>query len=465
MSAVGDIPNDCSRSNVDAVRKETTETPAGYGLQEPDTKYVQGVAVAGSAYSRLCTLPSRTYVGAESCQLVPGDEIVKSICPGLMDGASSMNANSSLTLRHTRIPEGADVQKVVTAVLNVMAELKTPFVLFMELVNHDKQVTTFTKASKKSRRKCDPGTRGDDQLITWYADGFAQSLLHGTTTVCDFTNLRLVSFFRLCSEEPGMPLPCADNADAAGGCHDAIGAAVTKLIAMLCYIKVTARARLIIQKQPRPKVVVIGLTLAKAVPDVEIAKVCHLAVPGCVHIVAISNERVFAKPKLLISGKAKVGGVSECTIEESDAVLFRGNPLTMPLCVPVPEYKEWSCSALLDRVYSSKASVSSKYDPDVTKLRKHIQKELDKDRVVPVAKTTAMPVVDAPAPVDIEAQRNAESVIKEINDLNARAKSERLHRRSKGKLTSQTGAPQPCAESLSAYTGASQPRFYIVSKT
>ena len=37
--------------------------------------------------------------------------------------------------------------------------------------------------------------------------------------------------------------------------------------------------------------------------------------------------------------------------------------------------------------------------------------------------TTAMPVVDAPAPVDIEAQRNAESVIKEINDLNARAKS------------------------------------------
>ena len=64
-----------------------------------------------------------------------------------MDGASSMNANSSLTLRHTRIPEGADVQKVVTAVLNVMAELKTPFVLFMELVNHDKQVTTFTKWS------------------------------------------------------------------------------------------------------------------------------------------------------------------------------------------------------------------------------------------------------------------------------------------------------------------------------
>ena len=429
MSAVGDIPNDCSRSNVDAVRKETTEIPAGFGLQEPETKYVQGVAVAGSAYSRLCTLPSRTYVGAESCQLVPGDEIVKSICAGLMDGASSMNANSSLTLRHTRIPEGADVQKVVTAVLNVMAELKTPFVLFMELVNHDKQVTTFTKASKKSRRKCDPGEQVDMQLVSWYTDGFEQSLLHGTTTVCDFTNLRLVSFFRLCSEEPGMPLPCADNADAEGGCHDAIGAAVTKLIAMQCYIKVTARARLIIQKQPRPKVVVIGLTLAKAVPDVEIAKVCHLAVPGCVHIVAISNERVFAKPKLLISGKAKVGGVSESdavlcsTIEESDAVLFRGNPLTMPLCVPVPEYKEWSCSALLDRVYSSKASVSSKYDPDVTKLRKHIQKELDKDRVVPVAKTTAMPVVDAPAPVDIEAQRNAESVIKEINDLNARAKS------------------------------------------
>ena len=436
MSAVGDIPNDCSRSNVDAVRKETTEIPAGFGLQEPETKYVQGVAVAGSAYSRLCTLPSRTYVGAESCQLVPGDEIVKSICAGHMDGASSMNANSSLTLRHTRIPEGADVQKVVTAALNVMAELKTPFVLFMELVNHDKQVTTFTKASKKSRRKCDPGIRGDDQLVIWYTDGFEQSLLHGTTTVCDFTNLRLVSFFRLCSEEPGMPLPCADNADAAGGCHDAIGAAVTKLIAMLCYIKVTARARLIIQKQPRPKVVVIGLTLAKAVPDVEIAKVCHLAVPGCVHIVAISDERVFATPKLLISGKAKVGGVSECIIEESNAVLFRGNPLTMPLCVPVPEYKEWSCSALLGRddckaVYSSKASVSSKYDPDVTKLRKHIQKELDKDRVVPVAKTTAMPVVDAPAPVDIEAQRNAESVIKEINDLNARAKSERLHRRSK----------------------------------
>ena len=64
MFAVGDIPNDCSRSNVDAVRKETTEIPAGFGLQEPETKYVQGVAVAGSAYSRLCTLPSRTYVGA-----------------------------------------------------------------------------------------------------------------------------------------------------------------------------------------------------------------------------------------------------------------------------------------------------------------------------------------------------------------------------------------------------------------
>ena len=45
MSAVGDIPNDCSRSNVDAVRKETTEIPAGFGLQEPETKYVQGVAV------------------------------------------------------------------------------------------------------------------------------------------------------------------------------------------------------------------------------------------------------------------------------------------------------------------------------------------------------------------------------------------------------------------------------------
>ena len=32
-------------------------------------------------------------------------------------------------------------------------------------------------------------------------------------------------------------------------------------------------------------------------------------------------------------------------------------------------------------------------------------------------------------------------------------------------LASQTGAPQPCAEFLGAYTGASQPRFYIVSKT
>ena len=32
-------------------------------------------------------------------------------------------------------------------------------------------------------------------------------------------------------------------------------------------------------------------------------------------------------------------------------------------------------------------------------------------------------------------------------------------------LVSHTGAPQPCAEFLGAYTGASQPRFYIVSKT
>ena len=51
MSAVGDIPNDCSRSNVDAVRKETTEIPAGFGLQEPETKYVQGVAVGDLSIS------------------------------------------------------------------------------------------------------------------------------------------------------------------------------------------------------------------------------------------------------------------------------------------------------------------------------------------------------------------------------------------------------------------------------
>ena len=55
--------------------------------------------------------------------------------------------------------------------------------------------------------------------------------------------------------------------------------------------------------------------------------------------------------------------------------------------------------------------------------------------------TTAMPVVDAPAPVDIEAQRNAESVIKEINDLNARARSERLHRRSKGNSAKSLSLP------------------------
>ena len=47
MSAVGD----CSRSNVDAVRKETTEIPAGFGLQEPETKYVQGVAVGDLSIS------------------------------------------------------------------------------------------------------------------------------------------------------------------------------------------------------------------------------------------------------------------------------------------------------------------------------------------------------------------------------------------------------------------------------
>ena len=376
------------------------------------------------------------------------------LAAGRPDPPSLSNRGVHMVIRRISLEATGDVALTLSRILAVLNIRSPAFILLIEAIDHEKMLSHVDPAAAKrvSGHSHHRHVRADDargrrrhrsaaQLVATYWHAVNLANIAPSDVLLDARDPQLVWIIRI-NDGPKRLLPVLDMAQdedefiadsmselPAGFTLQAkpvcrlLSQTVASCLAALTGIRVAVSVVIVLQQDPRPKILVMSLTCDRALLHCDIYAVCGAVADKDIWCVAVHGENL-PKPQLIVFGEP---GYVGCSSEGIAASIT--NPATFPI-EPHSSFGETECDvSSCWQIARAESDTASRHSAMAKRVKAELTKTLAPAQASPRPEIDIMPISTAQEVRRTTTSHEMLPIEVEVQASNQAARQTRLKRR------------------------------------